>query len=80
MDIYSYTFVGVNAIVNLNKLLWKGQCVNVQHDCCKTGVSWFCTELVEYILLVVHGEVRACRDQSRSDEDIAIELAESYVH
>ena len=47
---------------------------------CKTGVSWFCTELVEYILLVVHGEVRACRDQSRSDEDIAIELAESYVH
>ena len=59
--------------------LWDGNGCPSDNNCCaNAGLPWFCktlpTEVTEDI------EVRLCRNQGRTDEDIGVELLELLVH
>ena len=59
--------------------LWDGQdCGGVERTCCDPpNLPWFCKELSESTTDDL--EFRLCGDESRSNEDIAIDLIELYI-
>ena len=58
--------------------LWDGAGCGTLNDCCSfNNPPWFYKQLPQPTTDSI--EMRACRDQSIGDEDIAIELVEIYV-
>ncbi len=58
--------------------LWDGQGCGPTSSCCQfNSPPWFCKELPQPT--TDNMEVRVCRDQGRSNEDILVELIELYV-
>ena len=65
--------------VDLTYPLWDGQCgTDSSRACCSTNSPpWFNTELPQPTTDDI--EMRVCRDENRSDEDILIEAVEIYI-
>ena len=59
--------------------LWDGAGCGPQNTCCSfNSPPWFYKQLPQTTTDDI--EVRVCRDQTRANEDIAIDVVEIYVH
>ena len=62
----------------LSDPLWDGNGCGSGNGCCaQIGTSWFYRKLS--MSIISNFEIRICKDQRNSDEDIAVEKMEIYV-
>ena len=65
--------------IDLSDPLWDGEgCGKEEKKCCEElGPPWFCRDLAEPTTKDI--EVRVCTDESKSNEDVWVELIQLYV-